>query len=174
MVDVWSSYMTGERMFEKPKVVVLQGMDEKKILVDFLQLIRDFGNRIITFNGVNFDCPFIIRRCQYNKIKVDIELSTRRFSVDPHFDLLQYLSNYKTPTQGLKMSEYCSLFGIKTSKDEFSGADVYPAYLAGEWDRLAQYTIDDCNATYDLFMAVRPYCGYLFQFDDHNPATNNY
>lgn len=172
MVDVWSAYANGEPMLERPEVTVLQGMDEKKILCDFFDLIRNFGNQIITFNGINFDVPFIIKRCLYKQIPIDIELGTKRFSIKPHFDLLQYLSNYRTPTQGLKMSEYCSLFDIETSKDEFSGADVYPAYIAGEWDRLKKYSTDDCNATYELFMAIRPYAGYLFQFDDYKPHTS--
>jgi len=172
MVDVYQSYADGNPVHTRPEVIVLQGMDERKILNDFLDLIRDYGTQIITFNGINFDVPFIIKRCLYKQIHVNYELSTRRFSIKPHFDLLQYLSNYKTPTQGLKMSEYCSLFGIDTTKDKFSGADVYPAYIAGEWDRLKQYSTDDCNFTYDLFMAVRPYCGYLFQYDDHKPANS--
>ena len=172
MVDVYQSYTDAQPTHGRPEVIVLQGMDEKKILSDFLALLRDYGAQLITFNGVNFDVPFFIKRCLYKQIPVNIELSTKRFTIKGHFDLLQYLSNYKTPTQGLKMSEYCSLFGIETSKDSFSGADVYPAYKAGEWDRLKKYSIDDCIATYELFMAVRPYCGYLFQYDDHKPANS--
>ena len=91
MVDVYMSYADTQPVHTRPEVIVLQGMDERKILNDFLDLIRDYGTQIITFNGVNFDVPFIIKRCLYKQVQVNYELATKRFSIKPHFDLLQYL-----------------------------------------------------------------------------------
>lgn len=74
-------YAIGARDQSK-NVNIFMHFDERKILKGLISLINDTKPEIIfTYNGIGFDIPFIIKRCEINKIKHPFKISSRKIRV---------------------------------------------------------------------------------------------
>ncbi len=87
---------------------------------------------IVTFNGYNFDIPFLRGRCSINGIpwtRPDLVVSSK-YRYDHHIDLYQCLTEFENRNRmrwkgGQSLDFFCKLFNIEV-KDEsgISGKDV--------------------------------------------------
>ncbi|MGH2575775.1 MAG: ribonuclease H-like domain-containing protein [Ignavibacteria bacterium] len=145
-------------MSENEKISYLTGT-EAFILNKFWEIIsaKDY-NLFVTFNGREFDCPFIMMRSTFHKIKPGFNLmkgSDYTFK-EYHIDLLKEFTFYTHSGRGARrkfsLDFYCHKFGIKSSKiDGMSGDMVGKYYLEKKYKEIADYCISDVIAENELF-----------------------
>ena len=56
--------------------------------------------------------------------------------------------------KGEGLDEWAAAFGLPGKTDGWTGASVYPAYLAGQHDEIREYCAGDVFATRDLYLRV--------------------
>jgi len=132
------------------KKVQYKGLSEKEMLESFWRII-EVVDQVITFNGRNFDIPFLTLRSAILKIKPSENLMGNRYNSSQHVDLLDQFTFYGL-TRKFNLDFYCHAFGIKSPKSkEVSGMEVKNLYDAGRIKDIAVYCGDDIYATYQLF-----------------------
>ncbi len=129
--------------------VQYKGLSEKEMLESFWR-IAQAADQVITFNGRNFDLPFLMMRSAMLKVKVTKNLMRYRYG-DEHIDLLEQFTFYGT-TRKFNLDFYCKAFGIESPKTaEVSGMEVKNLYDAGRIKDIAVYCFRDIYATYQLY-----------------------
>ncbi|HUX57169.1 MAG TPA: ribonuclease H-like domain-containing protein [Bacteroidales bacterium] len=138
--------------------------DETKIITNVMSEIFDAKNRnstqIITWNGCNFDVPFIFKRALLLGIPTTTYLGmwVTRYSNTPHADLMQIWSNWSF--QGYtKLDDMSSvLLGEKKIDIDFR---TFPELMKtqGGMDAISEYCLEDCRLTYSIF---KKFNGVLF------------
>jgi len=104
----------------------------------------------VTFNGLNYDLPLLLRRSLYLGVPAP-KLQLERFKHADAIDLMQILSmDGRLKLHGLRF--YCQRFGIPVD-DESVGADIASLVAAGNWEAVAHHCTADVAATAAL--AVR-------------------
>ena len=71
---------------------ILADDDEAALLTEFWELVKPF-ELTITFNGKQFDAPYLQMRSALLGITPSMVLDCRRFSRRPHYDLREVLSH---------------------------------------------------------------------------------
>jgi 3'-5' exonuclease len=125
-------------------------MDEKQILVKFWDTIKDY-RQFITFNGRSFDCPFILLRSAYHRVKPTRDLAPYRYSTEPHCDLLDQLTYYGSMRR-FNLDFYCKFFDIVSPKSHgVTGLDMNKFFAAGRYADIAKYCLGDIQSSAKLF-----------------------
>lgn len=138
----------------------LYGEDEGKLLTTFWSYLAQFGQGLfISFNGLGFDVPFIIKRSMFHRIVPTNNsfLDLRRFSTWPHFDVKMILGDwdkYATGTLDL-ITNFLSIPSPKEGKVAAKG--VYTAYREGRLNEVADYCVRDVVATYEVYSVVKDF-----------------
>ncbi|MHB1687252.1 MAG: ribonuclease H-like domain-containing protein [Ignavibacteriaceae bacterium] len=139
-----------EESHSEEKNIHYKGLTEPEMLKAFWRII-EATDQVVTFNGRNFDIPFLVIRSALNKIKPSKNLLANRYDTSVHIDLLEQFSFYG----GIKkfnLDFYCHAFGIKSPKTkEISGMEVKNLYEAGRIKDIAVYCGEDIHATYQLY-----------------------
>ena len=132
---------------------------EKEILELFWKIIKENGyNLFITFNGREFDCPFIMLR----SFQLGIEPSKNLMAGSDfnfreyHIDMLKELTfNRHSPTgarRKFSLDFYCKQLGIESPKaNGVKGDMVAELFKNKEFKVIADYCIGDVFATAELF-----------------------
>jgi len=133
---------------------------EEEILSRFWEIVRNHKSLFISYNGLSFDIPFILKRSMKFKIKPTNPdfLITRRFSKYPHFDVKEVISDFdKFAAPSLHLA--CDLMGVKSPKEgEVKAEDVHKVYKEkGGLQKIADYCIRDVKATYEVFKGLQGY-----------------
>ena len=132
---------------------------EKQILEKFWEFFEP-DSRFISFNGRQFDGPFLMIRSAVHGVKPVRDLVGMRYEMHPNCDLREALSFYGTPNfrqYRFNLDLACKTFGIATSKSEgHDGRDVEPMYRAGRYREIADYCLDDVRATGELYQKIAP------------------
>ena len=128
--------------------------DEKVILESFWNLIRGTQFRTLTYNGLNFDLPYIFLRSMINGVKTPERAELRKYSYFPHFDLMEALRNWDRQTFRT-MDFWLEVFGLPTKSG--SGSEVFGWWKEGNFGQIAQYCLDDCEANINLYRRIRDY-----------------
>jgi 3'-5' exonuclease len=132
------------------KEVHYKGLNEVEMLSSFWRII-EVTDQVITFNGRNFDAPFLMIRSAINKIKPTKNLVSKKYDSVFHVDLLDQLT-YFGLTRKFNLDFYCHAFRINSPKAKgISGMDVKNLYEAGRIKDIAGYCADDIYATYQLY-----------------------
>ena len=140
----------------KKKNIHYKGLSEVDMLKSFWVII-EFTDQTITFNGKNFDVPFLMLHSAINKIKPSKNLIAKRYGTVLHIDLLEQLTYYGL-TRKFNLDFYCQAFGIKSPKSkEISGVEVKNYYEAGKVKEIAVYCGEDIYATYRLYKIWEEY-----------------
>ncbi|MCX7798654.1 MAG: ribonuclease H-like domain-containing protein [Melioribacter sp.] len=112
---------------------------------------------VITFNGRNFDIPFIMLRSALLKIRPTKNLLKNRYDSTSHIDLLEQFTFYGI-TKKFNLDFYCHAFGIESPKSKgITGMEVKELYKAGRIKDIAIYCGDDVRATYELYKIWKEY-----------------
>ncbi|HED05253.1 MAG TPA: 3'-5' exonuclease [Ignavibacteria bacterium] len=136
--------------------VQYKGLTEIEMLKSFWRIV-EVTDQLISFNGRNFDTPFLMTRSALNKIRPSRNLITKRYDTSFHIDLLDQLT-YFGLTRKFNLDFYCRAFGIKSPKSkEVSGIEVKNLYEAGKVKDIAIYCGDDVYATYQLYKVWEEY-----------------
>jgi hypothetical protein len=135
--------------------VQYKGLSEKDMLESFWRVSKRV-DQFITFNGRNFDIPFLMMRSAMLGVKVSKNLMGYRYG-DEHIDLLEQFTFYGQ-TRKFNLDFYCQSFGIESPKSkDISGMEVKNLYEAGRIKDIAVYCSKDIYATYKLYKIWEDY-----------------
>jgi predicted PolB exonuclease-like 3'-5' exonuclease len=136
--------------------VVYKAFTEKAMLERFWHVMEK-TDQVITFNGRNFDIPFLMMRSAKLKVKPSKNFMGYRFDTKTHVDLLEQFTFYSA-TRKFNLDFYCHAFDVQTPKShEISGMEVQNLYQAGRTKDIAIYCGKDIVATYRLFKIWEDY-----------------
>ena len=131
--------------------------EEKELLTRFWSRLQEIKpNLLITFNGYNFDIPFLQIRSKINGIKptMDINLNKWRAENSNHFDCMQVLSANQT-FLNVALDISCQVFGISLPEIRHYGEDVYKLYENGDMDSIKEHCRQDVDLTESLYLKLR-------------------
>ena len=132
------------------KTIKYKPYSEEEMLKYFWKYVSKAG-KVISFNGRNFDLPFIMIRSAIMKIKPTINFMKYRYDSSRHVDLLEQLTFFGL-TKKFNLDFYCNAFGIESPKSKgITGMEVKELYKAGRIKDIAIYCGEDVRATYELF-----------------------
>jgi predicted PolB exonuclease-like 3'-5' exonuclease len=132
---------------------------ESEIIKKFWEIISAKKyNLFVTFNGRDFDCPFMMLRSLVHKMTPTMNLmkgSDYSFR-DYHIDLLKELNFYSHSVKGARrkftLDFYCRKFGIHSPKtDGVTGDMVSTLFKEKRFQELADYCLGDVIAENELF-----------------------
>ncbi len=145
--DEWTS---------ESKDIQYKGASEAEMLKSFWR-IAEKTDQFISFNGRNFDIPFLMVRSALNKIKPTKNLMSNRYDTSHHIDLLDQFTFYGI-TKKFNLDFYCHSFGIESPKSKgISGMEVKTLYEAGRIKDIAVYCGQDILATAELYRIWEEY-----------------
>ena len=135
-----------------------KGLPEKEMLESFWRVAKRV-DQFISFNGRNFDIPFLMMRSAMLGVKVTRNLMGYRYG-DEHIDLLEHFTFYGA-TRKFNLDFYCQSFGIESPKSkDISGMEVKNLYEAGRITDIAVYCSKDIFATYQLYKIWDEYLNF--------------
>lgn len=130
--------------------VVYKALTEDEMLKTFWEYASKV-KKFISFNGRNFDIPFLMLRSALRKIKPTVNFLGNRFDTSKHIDLLEQFTFYGL-IKKFNLDFYCHSFGIESPKSKgVSGMEVKQLYEAGRIKEIAVYCGEDIRATYKLY-----------------------
>jgi predicted PolB exonuclease-like 3'-5' exonuclease len=139
-----------EVKLDDPKFTCKTFESEKELLASFWDIFTKF-TKFVTFNGINFDLPFLQFRSAINQVKVPIEI--KPYS-DDHIDLMKKFSS----GANYKLEALCRTFGITNPKEKgVSGLHVSQLFEEGKIDDIANYVSRDVVSTSQLYLIWKKY-----------------
>lgn len=130
---------------------------ERGILQKFWEFLGP-DDRFISFNGRQFDGPFLMIRSAIHGLKPTRDVVGKRYSFHPNCDLREVLNFQGTvnPRQmRFNLDLACKTFGIESSKSEgMDGRSVETLYRASRFEDIARYCLDDVRATAELYLKL--------------------
>jgi hypothetical protein len=130
---------------------------ERQILEKFWEYL-DRDDRFISFNGRQFDGPFLMIRSAIHGLPPKRDLVGNRYRFHPNCDLREVLNFNGTinPRQmRFNLDLACKTFGIQSSKTEgMDGRSVETFYRAGRHEDIANYCLEDVRATCELYLKL--------------------
>jgi DNA polymerase elongation subunit (family B) len=145
--------------------VVLKQMSEAEMLKKFWELSQKY-HHFITFNGRQFDAPFLMLRSAIHGIRPTKDLMRARYlyqqSADAvHIDLYDQLSFYGSMRRKGTLHLYTRAFGIKSPKEDgVTGDDVGKLFKEKKYLDIAKYNSRDLFATRDLYEKWETYLAF--------------
>ena len=137
------------------------GHDEKKLLIDFADLLRKRYNKpehlLCAHNGKEFDFPFIARRMLVLGINIPhiLDLAGKKPWEVNHLDTMELwkFGDYKNYTS---LDLLAAIFDIPTPKDDIDGSQVAEVYYKqNDLERIQQYCIKDVLTVAQIFRRYR-------------------
>ena len=132
--------------------------NEKTLLEHFWLRLKENPNiHLISFNGRNFDAPFLMLRSALLGIRPSRNLMQgTKFNYDHHTDLIDELTFYNPSSYGatkrFNFDFYTRAFGLTSPKSEgIDGSKVKEFFLEGKIKEIAEYCLRDVSATWDLY-----------------------
>jgi len=131
-----------------------------------LQKLWDIAEKydtFVTFNGRQFDVPFLMVRSAVHGIRPSKNLLANRYlNVQPsnarHIDLFDQLTFYGALRRKGGLHLWCRAFGIESPKAQgVDGNDVKALFENGKSTDIARYNARDLRATYELYMKYQQF-----------------
>lgn len=127
--------------------------DERKIVEEFIQYISRFKGRFVHYNGLDFDVPFLLYKCALYGIEPSSRFcNLTRFRSDPHYDLMQVLSNWGKFK--IRLAEALVSFGIRNSKDVLEDKYILDFLRKASDEEIKRYNLEDVRSTFELYQKV--------------------
>ena len=142
--------------------ITFKARTEKEMLSAFWQGVLRYRT-FVTFNGRQFDLPFLMIRSAVNKVRPSVNLMTNRYLSNPgnrvrHIDLIDQLSFYGAVRRKGSLHLYCRAFGIKSPKEDgITGDDVGRLFKERQYKEIAEYNSWDLIATNELYNTWKEY-----------------
>ncbi len=135
--------------------ITYKPMTETQMLDAFWRGAKDYQH-FVTFNGRQFDAPFLMLRSAISGVRPTKDLTRARYIYQQnpeavHIDLLDQLSFYGAMRKKGTLHLYARAFGIKSPKEGMNGDEVGAAFKAGKFAEIAQYNAGDLFATKELY-----------------------
>lgn len=148
-----------EEWFSEDDQIHFKGVSEENMIKSFWR-IAEFADQVITFNGRNFDVPFLMLRSALLQIKPSKNFLKNRFDISRHIDLLEQLTFFGV-TRKFNLDFYCQSFGIDSPKSkDITGMEVKTLFEAGRIKEIAIYCSKDVSATFQLYKIWNEYLNF--------------
>ncbi len=132
---------------------------EQQMLVYFWEMLRQFPQSCLaSFNGRNFDAPFLMLRSAVLGLRPSRNLMQgTKFNYPLHTDLLDELTFFMPQQSGAtrryNFDFFTKSFGIASPKGEgVDGSKVGELYAQGDLESIASYCLRDVRATWELLI----------------------
>jgi len=134
-------------------------VSEYKALDKFWRILSKYPQiHLVSFNGRNFDAPFLMLRSALLGIRPSKNLMEgTKFNYKLHTDLLDEFTFYQptyyfSATKRFNLDFYTRAFGIESPKSQgIDGSNVTEYFREGKLTEIALYCIRDVKATWKLF-----------------------
>lgn len=125
---------------------------EPELLTALWDVVSEY-DCVVTWNGFQFDIPFLLIRSMIHDVMVpfDGRTLTRRYAQHPHYDVKQVITGWDTRGKG-SLDEYLVAFGMPVKTRH--GSEVYPMSQRGEWTAIGEYAAEDAARTLALYHKV--------------------
>ncbi len=156
------------------------GSGERELLERFFEGIERYTPDLVSWNGGGFDLPVLHYRCLLHGVRAarywetGEEDSSFRYSNYlsrfhwRHIDLMDVLAGFQ-PRGAAALADIAAMLGLP-GKLGFSGAQVWPAFQAGNIAGIRRYCETDVLNTYLVFLAFERMRGRL-EPGDHAAET---
>ncbi len=140
------------------KALTARGVaDERRILEGFWEVVkarRDWC--FITYNGLAFDVPFLLRRSIYLGVTPTTGLPLRPFALDSHFDVMRVLSNWERG-DAVRLDIVAELLGLAKSPPGMDGSQVLGLWRAGRVEEIEAYCLGDVRLVYEVYLRIEAF-----------------
>lgn len=141
---------TKEEWTVEDKKIKYAGLSEREMIESFWEYISKC-EQIITFNGRNFDIPFLMLRSSILGIKPSRNFIKNRYDSSNHIDMQEMLT-FHGLIRKFNLDFYCQSYGIESPKSKgITGMEVKELYKSGKVKDIAIYCGKDVFATYELY-----------------------
>jgi DNA polymerase elongation subunit (family B) len=124
---------------------------EKDLLTEFWKIAIEY-ELFVTYNGDNFDFPYLIIRSGINRVKVPFEV--KKWGSDKFIDLQTKIRQ----SHGYKLEILCKAFGIENPKEAgVHGGDVNELFDNKDFQKIADYVARDAYSTTQLYLIWKEY-----------------
>jgi DNA polymerase elongation subunit (family B) len=131
--------------------------DEPRLLAEFWDIVRGGRDwRFVTYNGLAFDLPFLVRRSIYLGVAPTTGLPMRPYALDSHFDVMRALSNWER-ADSVRLDIVAELLGVSKTPKDMEGSQVYGLWQAGRLAEIETYCLGDVRLVYEIFLRIEPY-----------------
>ena len=140
---------------DKPEngLVVTPHITESDVIWGFYQALAGFDTRpkVIGFNHVAFDLPFLFKRSIINRIRPHhmLPFGEKDWS-ERVYDVMTKWAGFGNR---VSMDTLCQILGID-GKDGMSGDQVWPAIQQGRHQEVLEYCKDDVSRTFKLYQRM--------------------
>jgi predicted PolB exonuclease-like 3'-5' exonuclease len=139
--------------------------DETALIIQAWDWIESMVRReipLVSYNGIGFDIPVLLRRAMYLDVSVDPKLAAmlmqRQEKNHIHYDLMQILG-LRSPFGGRmevkSLDAWLKRFGMDAKTG--NGGEVFGWWSNGEIGRVVEYCANDVERTGNLFNRVAPW-----------------
>ena len=126
---------------------------EKRALLDFLALLKDFDcdcDEIVGHNIIGFDLPFIFQRCLVHGLQARPFVNLAEYNVRGVFDTMHRW--WLGAKRHVSLDDVAWALGIESSKTaEVEGSKVFDLYQAGKLDQIREYNLNDVRVTRKIY-----------------------
>ncbi len=133
--------------------------NEKTLLETFWKILNKYPSlHLISFNGRNFDAPFLMLRSAKLGVRPSRNLmSGTKFNYQQHTDLIDELTFYMPTMSGAtrryNFDFFTRAFGITSPKAEgVDGSKVAQYFKDGRINEISEYCLRDVRATWELYL----------------------
>ncbi len=136
--------------------VKYEAMSEAKMLHTFWEMAQRY-TIFVTFNGYQFDIPYLMIRAAVHGVRPTVNLMTNRYlSLQrggvSHIDLIDQLSFYGAMRRKGSLHMWTRAFGIASPKSaDANGHAVADMFESGRHLDIARYNAADLRATAELY-----------------------
>ena len=128
------------------------------------RMLGSNAGRVVTYNGRQFDGPFLMLRSAILGVAPSVNLAGYRFSMNPHCDLAKVLTFHGATRPMYSLDYWCRRFGITSPKEEgLDGSLVQEYYEHGRLDEIVDYCARDVTATSALYQQLETTLVPLFE-----------
>jgi uncharacterized protein YprB with RNaseH-like and TPR domain len=139
---------------------VIKTRTEKELLEDFWEGSRSY-DVFVTFNGRQFDVPFLLHRSVANEVRPIVELNKHRYitqqSYPYHVDLMEELTFNRAMLRRSSLHMFCQAYGIERPKEARDSTTVAQLVYDKDFVTLANYNAADVVATTALYDKWKQY-----------------
>lgn len=145
----------------KFRIKSFYGKDERKLLIDFSEMLNNHFNTSFHFlcahNGKEFDYPYISRRILINGLKLPnlLNIAGKKPWEIMHLDTMDLwkFGDYKSYTS---LDLLTAIFNISTPKNDIDGSQVRKVfYEDDDLERIVKYCQQDTLAVAQIFLKYR-------------------
>ena len=138
-------------------------MLEKQTAVAEEKFLREYWERLsmydvlIGFNNFSFDSKILLLRSAVYGIDIPFKLDRKRYStVGNHIDIRMILQDWNNFEAG-KLDFFLNMFGLGGKTEGMDGSLVQDYWNEGLHQDIADYCLQDCKATFQLFQKIQQY-----------------